>query len=262
MAQYFGGGFSSMPPVTKNLIIINVLIWLVEIFFPQFGVNGIIRHLALHYVEGSHFNPAQIITYMFVHDRGNFFHILFNMWTLFFFGPWLERKWGSKRFLIFYFICGIGAAIIQECAMAYTYYAWQSDDIQRIADTTGFSVAEITKEIQNAISSGDTNIIQILEANKNAQVTMGASGAIFGLLLGFAFVFPNLPLYFFFVPVPIKAKYMVIGYAVIELLLGVTGSLASVAHYAHLGGMLFGLPLLLYWKHNHTLHGPNHFRSN
>ena len=251
-----------MPPVTKNLIIINVLIWLVEIIFPQFGVNGIIRHLALHYVEGTYFNPAQIITNMFVHNPGNLIHILFNMTALFFVGPLLEQTWGSKRFLIFYFICGIGAAIIQECVMAHTYYAWQADYIQRIADTTGFSVAEITKEIQNAVSSGDSNIIQTLDVNKNAQVAMGASGAIFGLLLGSAVAYPNVPVRMFFIPLPLKNKYVVIIFIVLELIFGVTGSFTSVAHYAHLGGMLFGLPLLLYWKHNHTLHGPNHFRSN
>lgn len=235
MAQFFRGGISSIPPVTKNLIIINALIWLVEAIAPAFGTNGIIRHLGLHYVGASYFNPAQIITYMFVHDQNTFFHVFFNMLTLFFFGPMLERIWGAKKFLFYYMVCGVGAALIQEVVWAFE---WQH-------------IIEDTQHINPGATAKD--IAAFMEPYKNRLVTVGASGAIFGLLLGFAFIFPNIPMYLFFVPIPIKAKYMVIGYAVLEFFCGVSGTMSTVAHFAHLGGMLFGLGLLLYWKHKGNL---------
>lgn len=241
MANFFRGGFSSMPPVTKNIIIINALIWLVEVISPQFGLNGIIRHCGLHFVTASHFNPAQIITYMFVHDQKTFFHVFFNMLTLFFFGPALERIWGTKRFLFFYMVCGVGAALVQEAVWALQ---WNSYFAQTLAINPGATASQIA---------------EFLAPQKNLLVTVGASGAIFGVLLGFAFVFPNIPMYLFFIPVPIKAKYMVAGYAVLELFFGISGSMDNVAHYAHLGGMLFALILLLFWKKKGNLHGRNYF---
>lgn len=229
-ARFFGGGISSMPPVTKNIIIINALIWLVEVISPQFGLNGIIRHMGLHFVTASHFNPAQIITYMFVHSQQTFMHVFFNMFTLFFFGPMLERMWGTKKFLFYYMVCGVGAALIQELVWSLQ---WNTAIHEMVAANPGASLEAIK---------------EYMEPYKNGMVTVGASGAIFGILLGFAFVFPNVPLYLFFIPVPIKAKYMVAGYAVIELFLGVSGRVDDVAHYAHLGGMVFGLILLLWWR--------------
>lgn len=229
-ARFFGGGISSMPPVTKNIIIINALIWLVEVISPQFGLNGIIRHMGLHFVTASHFNPAQIITYMFVHSQQTFMHVFFNMFTLFFFGPMLERMWGTKKFLFYYMVCGVGAALIQELVWSLQ---WNTAIQEMVAANPGASLEAIK---------------EYMEPYKNTMVTVGASGAIFGVLLGFAFVFPNVPLYLFFIPVPIKAKYMVAGYAVIELFLGVSGRVDDVAHYAHLGGMVFGLILLLWWR--------------
>lgn len=241
MAQFFGRGISNMPPVTKNIIIINALIWLVEVISPSFGQNGIIRHLGLHYVGASHFNPVQIITYMFVHSQQTFFHVFFNMFTLFFFGPMLERVWGARKFLFYYMICGVGAAIIQEVVWALQ---WN----HLIIETQSLYPGATLKEILEAI-----------EPYKNNMVTVGASGAIFGILLGFAFIFPNIPLYLFFIPIPIKAKYMVAGYAVIEFFFGVSGQMDTVAHFAHLGGMLFGLVLLLYWKHKGKLTDSSNF---
>lgn len=252
MARLFGGGISSLPPVTKNIIIINALIWLVEIISPQFGLNGIIRHLGLHYVGASHFNPAQIITYMFIHDQKTFFHVFFNMLTLFFFGPALERIWGSKRFLFYYMVCGVGAALIQEGVWALT---WKHEYVDGIALLNHMTKEDASELVRAYLANNDGGIISAINAFKNQMVTVGASGAIFGLLLGFAFIFPNLPMYLFFIPVPIKAKYMVIGYAVIEFFFGVTGSMNTVAHFAHLGGMLFGLVILLYWRKKGKLHG-------
>lgn len=256
MNNLFRGGFSAIPPVTKNLIIINALIWLVEAIAPQFAINGIIRHCGLHYVGASHFNPAQIITYMFVHDQATFFHVFFNMLTLFFFGPALERIWGTRRFLFYYMACGVGAALIQEGVWALT---WQREYIDGIAGLNHVMKAEAAEYVREGLAAGNASLTAAMDAYRNSMVTVGASGAIFGLLLGFAFIFPNIPMYLFFIPVPIKAKYMVAGYAVIEFFFGVTGSMGTVAHFAHLGGMIFGLVLLLYWKKKGTLFGGNHY---
>lgn len=252
MANFFNRSFSSLPPVTKNIIIINALIWLVEAIAPQFGANGIIRHCGLHFIGASHFNPAQVITYMFVHDQHTFFHVLFNMLTLFFFGPALERIWGTKRFLFYYMVCGVGAALIQEGVWAL---AWKQEYIDGIAAINHITKSEAHLLVEKYLSAGDAGIISAMDAFKNQMVTVGASGAIFGLLLGFAFLFPNLPMYIFFIPIPIKAKYMVIGYAILEFFFGTMGRVDNVAHWAHLGGMLFGLILLLVWRKKGTLHG-------
>lgn len=245
----------NLPPVTLNLIIINVLLWLVEFLFPHFAEAGLYRHCALHYVEASDFNPAQIITYMFLHDRGNLLHIFFNMFTLFMFGPILERTWGAKRFLLFYMICGVGAALVQEGVWALT---WHHDYIEAIAQQNGLYYEYVRQMVLSGEANHDLELIRNEEMFKNMLLTIGASGAIFGLLLGFAFVFPNMPLYLFFIPIPIKAKWMVIGYAVLEFFLGVSGG-GIVAHFAHLGGMLFGLIVLLIWKKKGLLHGNRFF---
>lgn len=266
MAQFFRGGFSSIPPVTKNIMIINALIWLVEMISPQFGVNGIIRHLGLHFIPAQFFNPAQVITYMFVHDQRTFFHVFFNMLTLFFFGPALETVWGSRRFLFYYMVCGVGAAFIQEAVWAFQWHHimadWEAQNVQLYAREMHITIDEARRAFQESIAHKDPVLIRMIEESRNSFVTIGASGAIFGLLLGFAFVFPNVPMYLFFIPVPIKAKYMVAGYAVIEFFCGTVGAIDNVAHFAHLGGMLFGLILMLYWKRKGTLHGNNWHRFN
>lgn len=250
--QIFRGGIQGMPPVTKNLIIINALIWLVEAISPQFGLNGIIRHLGLHYVGASHFNPAQVLTYMFVHSQSTFFHVLFNMLTLFFFGPMLERIWGGRKFLFYYIVCGVGAALVQEGVWALE---WKAEYIDGIARLNGLTKQQASMMVERYLHAGDAEIEAAMAAFKNSMVTVGASGAIFGVLLGFAFVFPNVPLYLFFIPVPVKAKYMVAAYAVMEFFFGVSGTMSTVAHFAHLGGMLFGIVLLLYWKRKGKLVG-------
>ena len=247
-----GNRWTSIPPVTKNLLIINFLIWSVEVIFPGFAERSIIRVLGLHFITGDNFNPIQIITYMFVHAPNNPAHILFNMFSLWMFGRVLEQVWGSKRFMMFYFVCGIGAALIQEAVWAGTY---MHDYISGIAAQNGLTYDHMKQIVDAATAHHDASFISAINQYKSSMVTIGASGAIFGLLLGFGMVFPNTPLYLFFIPVPIKAKYMVIGYGVIEFFLGVTGSESTVAHFAHLGGMLFGIFILLYWKKKGTLRG-------
>lgn len=241
----------NIPPVTLNLIIINTLIWLVEFLFPHFAANTLYRFGALHYFGASEFNPAQLVTYMFMHDSRNFIHLFFNMFTLFMFGPILERTWGQKRFLFFYMVCGIGAALVQEAVWGMT---WEHEYISDMARLNGLTYDHMEQAINAAIANHDMDIINNIALMKNSMITIGASGAIFGLLLGFAFVFPNMPLYLFFIPIPIKAKWMVVGYGVLEFFLGVNGG-GTVAHFAHLGGMLFGLIILLIWKKQGKLHG-------
>lgn len=239
-----GNWWQQIPPVTKNLIIINLIVWLAEILVPGFS-HTLINRLGLHLIGGHDFNPAQIFTYMFLHDPHNFAHILFNMFTLWMFGRILEQAWGSQRFLFFYIVCGVGAALVQEAVWGLT---WRHEYVSIIARANGLTYEHAAGIVDSALKVGDAGFTDAISAFKDSFCTIGASGAVYGILLGFAFTFPNLPLYFFFIPVPIKAKYMVIGYGVIEFLLGVTGTAGTIAHFAHLGGMLFGIILLLYWK--------------
>lgn len=241
----FRENFRNWPPVTKNLIIINVMIWLVEFLFPSFAENGLYKYCALHFVASDYFNVGQVFTYMFIHDNHSFMHVFFNMFSLYMFGLILERVWGSKRFLFYYIACGLGAALVQETVWWFT---WEHDYIQGIAKLNGLTYQSMQQIVDQAFATGNTQFLQGMEMFKNQLLTVGASGAVFGILLAFAFVFPDMPLYLFFIPVPIKAKYMVAGYAVIEFFLGVGRTADSIAHFAHLGGMIFGLIILLYWR--------------
>ena len=208
-----GGWSRNMPPVTRNLLLINVIVFLAEKLFMLKGVD-LVNLLGMHYIGADSFRIYQLVTYMFLHDPQVFAHIFFNMFALFMFGIMLERVWGTKRFLIFYFFTGIGAGLTQQLVW---YFALQ-----------GTPHAPMLMELL---------------------VTIGASGAIFGILLAFGMLFPNIPLYIIFIPIPIKAKYLVIGYAVIELFSGISGIPGNnVANFAHLGGMIFGLILILLWR--------------
>lgn len=188
----------NIPPATKNIIIINALLFLATQLIKTFNWNI----LDMYYFQMGNFKLYQIITYMFMH--ANWGHIFFNMFAVFMFGSVLEHFWGAKKFLFFYFFSGIGAAVVQQ-------------------------------------------LIWYLTGSFGA--TLGASGAVFGLLLAYGMMFPNEKLIFIFIPVPIKAKYFIWIYGLMELTLGVANfSGDDVAHFAHLGGMLFGFILLIYWK--------------
>lgn len=235
--RYSGNSFiDSIPPVTRNLLIINFLVWFAQSALPRVGVN-IENILALHYWEASQFNPVQLVTYMFLH--GDFSHIFFNMFSLWMFGRILEQVMNGKRFLFYYLTCGIGAALVQELVWTFT---WRSELIPILANANHVSVEYMTNVIDYAIAAGKD--LPVL----NNLATIGASGGVFGILLAFGMLFPDMPLYIMFIPVPVKAKWMVIGYGLIELLFGVSGMMSSVAHFAHLGGMLFGFLVLWYWK--------------
>ncbi len=237
---------SNIPSVTKNLIIINFIVWLIMMVIPSRIGDSVIGFGALHFWKASDFNPVQLFTYMFMHDTRSFAHILFNMFTLFMFGITLERVLGSARYLFYYISCGIGAALVQEIVWQFS---WEDIVVKWVANGNNVDFETARLAIDQALATGYQ--IPIL----NSFVTIGASGAIYGILLAFGMLFPNRPLYMMFIPVPIKAKWMVIGYGVIELLIGLSSANDGVAHFAHLGGMIFGFIMIYIWKKKGIVHG-------
>lgn len=232
---------NQIPPITKNLLIINVLMFFGTIVADSYGID-LARYLGLHFVLSDHFNLAQLFTYMFMH--GGFTHLFFNMFALWMFGRILEQVWGPKRFLTYYIVCGVGAGVIQELVVGIQYYLATSGMPAEAVDI-------VLREGANALMQGK-NFVNSELASLNFIVnglTVGASGAIYGILLGFGLLFPNEKMFVFPLPFPIPAKYFVIGYAVIELLLGIANNPTdNVAHFAHLGGMIFGYILIMYWR--------------
>lgn len=259
----------NMPPIVKNLLIINVLMLLATVISKEFGIDlGI--HLGLHHWSSDLFRPHQFITYMFMH--GGITHLFFNMFALWMFGKILEQVWGAKKFLVYYMITGIGAAVLQLIVMSIELSSMEGS-VQSIVDSGSPSAfAEFldsylpisnqgslqdllaawilnpnTIEYQNTAINISNQIIEI----KRNMPTVGASGSVFGILLAFGMLFPNTELMLLFPPIPIKAKYFVIGYGAIELYMGFSNNPGdNVAHFAHLGGMLFGYILIRYWRKN------------
>lgn len=212
-----------MPPVVKNLIVINLIMYLITVLTG----NWMYEKFALFYFESPFFKPYQLVTHMFMH--GGFAHIFFNMYTLFIFGSVLERVWGGQKLLFYYFVTGIGAALLHVGVM--------------YLELQGF-MAEA--QAGNFMARGD--IQQLLMTP-----TVGASGAIYGLLLAYGMLFPNNVMQLIFPPIALKAKWFVIIFGALELLLGVSGG-GNVAHFAHLGGMIFGFFLIIYWKKNNRMY--------
>lgn len=219
-----GGFLSSIPPVTRNIIFINILVMIMTSLNGEF----MYENFSLFYPTSPFFKPWQIVTHMFMH--GGFWHIFFNMYTLFIFGCVLERMWGPKKFLFYYFVTGLGAALLH----------------------TGVQAIEMQVYMQQA-AEGSTAAISAIHALKMTP-TVGASGAIYGVLMGYAMLFPDSVLTLIFPPISLKAKWFVMIFAGIELFTGVFGRGGSVAHFAHLGGMLFGWLVIMYWKKKHTLY--------
>ena len=214
-----------MPTVTKNLIIINILFFLGGIVATRYGLD-LSAYLGLHFFMADDFNPAQLISYMFMH--GGFTHLFFNMFAVWMFGRILEQIWGPKRFLFYYIACGIGAGLVQELVQ-YIQYA-----------------VELSAYAQ--VDTGEGIIIP-MQQYLNLMNTVGASGAVYAILLAFGMLFPNEKMFIIPFPFPIKAKFFVAGYAVIELMQGFANNPTdNVAHFAHLGGMIFGFALIMYWK--------------
>jgi len=237
----FSKGIFGMPPIVKNLIFINVLMLLayyaaLSVF--DFDLN---KTLGLYFPRSEQFMPIQIISHMFMH--GGIWHLFFNMFALYMFGQILEQVWGPKRFLIYYFVCGFGAALIHETVIAFQY-------IHLINIISPVDVQLVVNEGTAYFNQGKVFTdpsMQSLQILLNTP-TVGASGAIFGVLLAFGVLFPNTELMLLFPPIPIKAKFFVIIYGGIELYLAITQPGASIAHAAHLGGMLFGYILIRYWR--------------
>ncbi len=276
MTQFQPTGFQVLPTVVKNLLIINALLFLATITFDSTFHIDLTSILGLHYFEANDFKPFQFITYMFMH--GGFTHILFNMFALWMFGNVLENVWGAKRFLIYYLVTGVGAGIV------YTIWIYfqlspsislidsflQSHNLETLAQFTSqhtFQLNEYSGQIwidfqqfkidlrQVSLNPDDGGAMQSTinfvthyrEFLLNQSVVVGASGAVFGILLAFGMMFPNSLIYIYFA-IPIKAKYFVILYGAFELYEGWRNSGDNVAHFAHLGGMLFGFFLILFWK--------------
>jgi membrane associated rhomboid family serine protease len=239
--------FSMFPPVVKNLLIANVLFLLATIIIRDTYNYDITNLLGLHYFLSSKFKIFQLVSYMFLHDTSSFFlqhnldslaHIGSNMFALWMFGAVVENYWGPKRFIIFYLVCGIGAAIVQEATWFFYF-----NNIKESVDTY------LATHDQQGVTLLFTKFQDLID---NA-TTIGASGAIFGILLAFGMLFPNTMVYVFFA-IPLKAKYFVIIYGLIELYMGAKSSTGdNVAHFAHLGGLLFGFIMIMYWKRKRTL---------
>ena len=264
--QYSPAGFRLLPPVVKNLLIINALFFLATLSFKStFGID-LEKMLGLYYFRSDLFQPYQFVTYMFIH--ADFWHLTFNMFALWMFGYLLENVWGPKRFLTYYMLTGIGAGIAQTivqlwsmssmeaAAVAYNqtpsldsfvilvnhhfphYYSTLQTFI--IAWTSSPQSPEFTQQSLSYVH-------QLVQLGMNVP-TIGASGAVYGILLAFGMMFPNMLVYLYFL-VPIKAKWIVIGYFAIELFYGISNNPNdNVAHFAHMGGMIFGLFLILFWR--------------
>ena len=246
---------ASISPVTRHLLIINVLVWLITLAFLHTGLVDLTRWLGLHFWKGSDFRIWQPLTHMFMHDTQGVLHILFNMFMLWMFGSLLERVLGSKRFLIYYLACGLGAALIQELVWQFT---WQNTLLGCVNGPVGTTAADVI----NAAKQGLTDFTMDDFFNGylgGGLITVGASGAIFGVLLAFGMIFPNMPMYIYFIPIPVKAKWVVLGNGLLELYFGISGHQPGVAHFAHLGGMIVGIILILYWRQTGVLRRSNGF---
>lgn len=213
-----GSGFlSSFPPVIKNLLIINSIMLIISMFAGDF----MFEKFSLFHINSPYFRPYQFVSHMFMH--GDFIHLFFNMYSLIIFGVVLEQVWGSQKFLFYYLSTGLGAAVLHSLVMYIS----------------GISMLE----------SGNTIAYQ----NLMATPTVGASGAVYGVLLAYGMLFPNNILQLLFPPVALKAKWFVLIFGGIEFVLGVSNSGGNIAHFAHLGGMLFGFIIIKYWKSKNKL---------
>ncbi|MDP4282529.1 MAG: rhomboid family intramembrane serine protease [Bacteroidota bacterium] len=267
--QYRATGFRLLPPVVKNLLIINGLCFLATMTFESSFHIDLANLMGLHFFKSSLFQPYQFVTYMFFH--GDFQHILYNMFALWMFGYLVENVWGSKRFLIYYMITGIGAALVQTLVNWINFSSMESMAMMYSQAPTVDAFVNILKQqfpryyeyegtLRNFISAWQatphdpayaTQSVDYLGQLIKLQMdvpTIGASGAIYGILLAFGMLFPNMLVFIYFL-FPIKAKWIVILYGAIELFSGISNNPSdNVAHFAHLGGMLFGFFLILYWR--------------
>ena len=271
MSDLRPSSFDRFPMVVKNLLIINGLMYLATMVLQNTFSIDLANYLGLFFFTSEYFKPHQIISHMFMH--GSLMHIFSNMFALWMFGSILENVWGPKRFLIFYLICGLGGAITHMAFTAYQIHLVQGE-INLFFESVTIDNFKMLLEghrsllydsdyinqantLLNTWSQNPSDSTMILQAKILAQKltsmeanipVVGASGAVFGVLLAFGMLFPNTYLYLMFPPIPIKAKYFVIFYGAFELYAGVSGTQEGVAHFAHLGGMLFGFILIKFWN--------------
>ena len=271
MSDLRPSSFDRFPMVVKNLLIINGLMYLATMVLQNTFSIDLANYLGLFFFTSEYFKPHQIISHMFMH--GSLMHIFSNMFALWMFGSILENAWGPKRFLIFYLICGLGGAITHMAFTAYQIHLVQGE-INLFFESVTIDNFKMLLEghrgllydsdyinqantLLNTWSQNPSDSAMILQAKILAQKltsmeanipVVGASGAVFGVLLAFGMLFPNTYLYLMFPPIPIKAKYFVIFYGAFELYAGVSGTQEGVAHFAHLGGMLFGFILIKFWN--------------
>ena len=218
------GFLANIPPAVKNIIFINILVMLMTMIKKDFMYET----FALFYPTSPFFHWWQPVTHMFMH--GGFWHLFFNMYTLWIFGSVLERVWGAKKFLLFYFVTGLGAALVH----------------------TGVEWLEVQYWLMKA-ADGSYAVQSAIDAIEMTP-TVGASGAIYGVLMGYAMLYPDSILRLIFPPIALKAKWFVLIFAAIELVTGMTGTGGGIAHFAHLGGLIFGFLLIIFWKKRHTLY--------
>ena len=222
--------FQNIPTVTKNLLLINIVAFVVTLLFQsQFNLGD---WGSLHFFLAPDFHLYQFITYQFLH--ADFTHIFFNMFALWMFGCVIERVWGPQKYLFYYLVCGVGAGLCQEMVQYVEYTS---------GELSGLSANDLIP-----VNIGGMVEMMTVSSYLNQWATIGASGAVYGILLAFGMTFPNERIFIFPIPVPIKAKWLIVGYAVIELASAFASSGDNVAHVAHLGGMLFGLLLILHWR--------------
>jgi len=225
MSFKFQNSLQRDSPIVFNLLIINVLVYLAQVLITT---TNITEWGALHYYKSSLFYPHQFITNIFMHDPNGLGHILFNMFTLWMFGMTLERSLGSKRFLIFYLVCGVGAGIFTQLTIPFS-----ADQFSKSAEG-----------LANGMPSAD-----LILAYKEQYSIIGASGAIMGVMAAYAYLFPNTEMYIMFIPIPIKAKYVIPFFILIDLFMGVRQIAGdNVGHFAHLGGAIIGFLLIFFWN--------------
>ncbi len=243
--------FKNLTPVTKNLIILNVVVYIVCLIFSSKGLD-LTSFLGAHYITSPLFQPYQIITHFFTHSLTSPFHIFMNMFILLMFGPILERVWGAKRFFFAYIISAIGAYLIYSIAGSYELYELKQTlmglgvDVQHLNDM----IIENPNGIPLAPEAAAPYIqMYVIKAYTPM---IGASGAVFGIMAAFAYLFPNTEMYMMFIPIPIKAKFLIGGYFLIEVYLSIQSMQGaysdSVAHLAHVGGAIFGFILVFIWN--------------
>ena len=241
----------NIPPVVLNLMIINLLFWFASQIFPStFGVD-LVKIFGLHYWFSDKFNPIQLVTYMFMHDTRSISHLFCNMFGIWMFGRTLEQIWGTRKFLFFYFFTGIGAGIIQELTWMIDLHDITTAMNIAIAENSGESLIPFSSMFTggNIANATAMDVIRLKQQIFASHVTVGASGALFGILLAFGWLFPEARMGLLFVPIMIPARIFVAIYAIAELFFGVTGfAFNNVAHFAHLGGMIFGAIILAIWK--------------